>query len=349
MANTIVTLNEVIKLMSNFVEGHPQLNDFGYGMTSEIGTSKQMTFPYLWATHDTDSNMGISTNKTITPELSFTLLFVDQLNQQGNYEDINGENSDNGQEILSDCFQYAQDFLATSVGYWSQYGISLNEDASAFPIQDETDDKVNGWGLRITLNLKYYNCVGQIGAIIPVTPPAGVTYVTCETISGCTYIQDIVSEIAAISGLTCDTLVDCPVIQTIQTDITNIEADIIAISGATGGLTCDTLSACTTIQTIQTDITNLSGDVVTNTTNIATLSAATQTFYIAVNYLTTDTFEYVAPEQFKINSVSNPDALTITIEVNASAYTLGDTISLYDDVTVATSGLGFIKLNSEIV
>ena len=344
MANTIISLNQIIKLFSDFVEAHPQLNDFGFGSTSEIGTSRQMEFPYCWVTFEQDSNLEISPNKSITPEMSFTILMVDQLNQQTNYQDINGENSDNGQEVLSDAFQYGQDLINDMVSYWSQYGISIPSDVSVYPILDETDDKVNGWAFRVSVKLKYFNCATQVGTVT-IQHPTEINYLTCDTVGDCPTIQNIEASLAAI----CDTIVDCPVIQTIQTDITNIEADIIAISGATGGLTCDTLSACTTIQTIQTDITNLSGDVVTNTTNIATLSAATQTFYIAVNYLTTDTFEYVAPEQFKINSVSNPDALTITIEVNASAYTLGDTISLYDDVTVATSGLGFIKLNSEIV
>jgi hypothetical protein len=72
-------------------------------------------------------------------------------------------------------------------------------------------------------------------------------------------------------------------------------------------------------------------------------------YYIGVNFQTTDTFTYVAPEDFKITSIDNPDSLTLTTEVNGSAYTLGDTISQYDEVTIARSGTGFIKLNSALV
>ena len=49
MATTnIITINQLIKLFNDFSDSHLQLKDFGYGPTSEIGTTRQMNFPYLW-------------------------------------------------------------------------------------------------------------------------------------------------------------------------------------------------------------------------------------------------------------------------------------------------------------
>ena len=66
---------------------------------------------------------------------------------------------------------------------------------------------------------------------------------------------------------------------------------------------------------------------------------------ISVNFIDVEQFVYVAPEDFQIDTVENPDALTLTIKVNTVAYTLGTTISKFDDLTIDSSGVGFIILN----
>lgn len=59
---------------------------------------------------------------------------------------------------------------------------------------------------------------------------------------------------------------------------------------------------------------------------------------------------YRAPENFKIVSITNPDALTVTLQVNGSAYTLGTDITEFTDtLTVDVSGVGLINLNCELV
>lgn len=153
----IITLNQILKLMKDFQTNHPMIRDFGYGETSDIGTSRHMEFPYLWVTHENDSQIEI-TNKVMIPIINFTLLFCDRVNIQENYLEENGENSNNGQEILSDSFQLAQDLVTTVLSSWGQWGISFNDNPSLFNVVDETDDKVNGWGLRISLRLKHHNC-----------------------------------------------------------------------------------------------------------------------------------------------------------------------------------------------
>jgi hypothetical protein len=158
MPSVIVTYNQVINLMRSFVSAHPQLNDFGNGPTSEIGKSRQMDFPYMFSTHEQDSIFRI-VNKNITPELNFTVMFLDKVNDQNLTLNRVGDDSTNTQEILSDTYQYAQDFLNEVLTNWSKYGIAFSQDdVTAFPVYDETTDRVSGWAVRIALRLKYYNC-----------------------------------------------------------------------------------------------------------------------------------------------------------------------------------------------
>lgn len=153
----IVTLNELLTLMKNFVTAHPQMRDFGYGPTSDIGTSRQMQFPYLWATHQSDSYIRID-NKTAIPELKIVLLFMDQVNDQNLTDGAAGEDSDNGQEIMSDTLQYLQDCVTEIEINWGQYGLKIAEDVRIFPAFDETTDKVNGWAAEVTFRMSYINC-----------------------------------------------------------------------------------------------------------------------------------------------------------------------------------------------
>ena len=158
MATTrIVTLNEILDLFKAFADAHPQLRSFGYGPTSDIGTTKQMKFPYLWASHQSDSYIKIG-NKTSIPELKIVLIFMDQINIQKNVEDAIGEDSDNGQEIMSDMLQVLQDCVVEIQNNYGQYGIMISEDVRVYPAFDETTDKANGWVGEFTLKLRQFNC-----------------------------------------------------------------------------------------------------------------------------------------------------------------------------------------------
>jgi hypothetical protein len=71
------------------------------------------------------------------------------------------------------------------------------------------------------------------------------------------------------------------------------------------------------------------------------------TFYLALNFIDLEEFIYIAPEGFKIISVSNPSSLLYTITVNGSPYTLDSHINELDEVNVSVASIGFIKLNCE--
>jgi hypothetical protein len=145
-----------MKLFKQFQATHPTLKDFGFGPTYMIGETKQMLFPFMW-TSLRPSSISLL-NKTAIPTLSLTILFVDKLNDQENTYGVNGEDSNNGLEVLSDCFQIAQDFILYLGRELNIYGISLINDASLEPVEDESDDKLNGFALNIDLRLKHNNC-----------------------------------------------------------------------------------------------------------------------------------------------------------------------------------------------
>jgi hypothetical protein len=161
----IITLNQLISWFQSFQERHYFLKDFGFGEPYDIGTSRQMLFPYMWVTMNEDSVIPVaSNNKTAIPEFSFSVLFMDKINIQENYLDTNGFNSDNSQEILSDAVQTLQDLITEIQSYWHQYGVLFSQDVSFFPVVDETQDKSTGINARIVLRVKQVNC------IIPVSP-----------------------------------------------------------------------------------------------------------------------------------------------------------------------------------
>jgi hypothetical protein len=74
-----------------------------------------------------------------------------------------------------------------------------------------------------------------------------------------------------------------------------------------------------------------------------------QSFYLALNFVDLEQFIYVAPEDFKINSITNPSSLLVTITLNDVPYTLGESINEFDIIKVNVDSIGFIKLNCDII
>ena len=221
----IISYNQLIQMFNDFADAHLQLNDFGVGPTSEIGTSRQMNFPYLWITHRAPSNIVIQ-NKTQIPEMILTFIIVDQINNQENYLNVNGINSDNQQEILSDTFQILQDlvdYISTQMG---QFGVQI-VDGSISPeaLFDETDDKVTGWATDITLRLKFSNCITPLGDIaftVPGQSNLSFRYLTCDTLSNCNTFTNAIDNLQdQIDNLTGSTI-PCDISFAISDETTQI-------------------------------------------------------------------------------------------------------------------------------
>ena len=82
----------------------------------------------------------------------------------------------------------------------------------------------------------------------------------------------------------------------------------------------------------------------------ATLSASTYVvdFFIGILFEEVNTWTYIAPQDFIINSIDNPNGISYSIIVNGVVYTLGDVISLYDEVEISGDIVGFLKLNCKL-
>jgi hypothetical protein len=153
----IITINQIIAAFRDFADQHIMLKDMGYGQTYEIGTTRQMKFPYLWVSHTPQSQIDF-VNKTTIPTLNFYIFVLDQRNDQyGDNE--NGFASDNVAELMSDTFQIIQDVVTFISLDLSKWGVMLGENILVNPVYDETQDKSFGWYIEVSLKLKHVNCV----------------------------------------------------------------------------------------------------------------------------------------------------------------------------------------------
>lgn len=84
-----------------------------------------------------------------------------------------------------------------------------------------------------------------------------------------------------------------------------------------------------------------------NLTYLESIAGGTGDFFIAINFKEVEEFEYISPNNFKINSIDNLSGLTLDIKVNAVTYVLGATINENDILTINSSAIGFIKLICE--
>ena len=157
---SIVSLNQLITWFQTYQQNNYFLKDFGFGEPYDIGTSRQMTFPYMWVTMNEDSSIATGSNvKSAIPDISFSIMFFDKINIQENYLNTNGFPSDNSQEILSDCIQYLQDLVTEIQLNWGQYGVMISQDVSFYPAVDETTDKSTGIVARFVLRTRQVNCI----------------------------------------------------------------------------------------------------------------------------------------------------------------------------------------------
>lgn len=156
--STIKSYNNIIDLFRDWAMNDEDfLKDFGYGPFSDFGTSRQMKYPAMWMDHQPVQTIQVI-NRVQTPLHGFTIVFVDQINQQDNVNEDNGYLSDNRQHIMSDMFQVAQDFIQFLISRSPANDMIIDGDVSLEPVEDETPDKVCGWKLDIILKTKHFNC-----------------------------------------------------------------------------------------------------------------------------------------------------------------------------------------------
>jgi hypothetical protein len=155
----MIKLKEVVNIFRDFAINHPQLNDFGWGMTYDIGTTETMKMPYLWLTHRSPNRIT-PINRSQTKYFNFTVLLVDKINQQKNIKRANGFDSDNTADILDRLDLVVHDLIAYVQAQLDN--ALIDGDVSVELAYDETDDKVAGWVLDISIKAIYKNCITPI-------------------------------------------------------------------------------------------------------------------------------------------------------------------------------------------
>ena len=156
----IITIKNIIDIFKEFAGKHPELNDFGWGMTYDIGTSFNMKMPYMWVTHRAPNRILVAGKSQQTKLFNFSIILADKINTQKNILSTNGFLSDNSGDILNKMDLIAHDLIAYIQHSLSQAHIS--EDVAVELVYDETDDKVAGWLLDVTIKAVYKNCINPI-------------------------------------------------------------------------------------------------------------------------------------------------------------------------------------------
>jgi len=154
MANK--SINQLVKIIEDISVRHKQINSFGYGSTHEIGTVKEMVYPYLWCTLQSGGTVTTNDRNNLTEiNLEFTLIVADILSDVNSTE--RGQKSTNGLEISSDTNQILLDIISEINGhpYYTQNRISIKNDVSIDPTFDERDDNVNAWLANITISMPF--------------------------------------------------------------------------------------------------------------------------------------------------------------------------------------------------
>jgi hypothetical protein len=163
---TITTLNQIIAWFRQYADQHPLLRDFGYGATDMIGSTKAMSYPYLWVASTNNNPITIS-NHVVQPEFEFLVMVVDALSDQTQTDPDNGYIATNEQDVLSDTYQIVQDFVAWLNTSWRPTGITIDANLNAQPVTDTTPDRVSGWAITITMKVPYRTCVSGIDIVAP--------------------------------------------------------------------------------------------------------------------------------------------------------------------------------------
>jgi hypothetical protein len=85
---------------------------------------------------------------------------LDQWNNQSNYKDINGLDSNNTGEVMSDTLQICKDMITYCNLNLREFDVMISPGSSVSiePAQDEGTDKQYGWILTLDLKIKNLNC-----------------------------------------------------------------------------------------------------------------------------------------------------------------------------------------------
>jgi len=158
MASDTLAYSKLIAIFRDISARNKNLNDFGFGQTSEVGASRPMLFPFLWVEPSQTRSVRVE-GGYLTDIISFNFYLMDKIKQgESNWEDI-----------LSDT-KYTLDTIITEITqhrYYRELDISLANDIVMQPFIEQFDDNTNGWvaGIDFKMPVRYTVCNSPIEPI----------------------------------------------------------------------------------------------------------------------------------------------------------------------------------------
>jgi hypothetical protein len=160
-----LNINIIVGKFQTMANLHPQVHSFGYGPIYDLD-GYEMTYPYLWVRNDLSHSLVYSEdNKFQAVEFQFILRVGDRVNNQPNVYQANGENSNNGLDVIADTFRILMDFMNSmmmnTLGLFDE--LELINDVDIEPFFHEDTGDVNGHQATITLRIKNDNkCISPM-------------------------------------------------------------------------------------------------------------------------------------------------------------------------------------------
>jgi len=132
-----MNLEIIVQELSLFADAHPQINDFGFGESSNI-TTKDHKYPILWVQPSSASLDG----DMMTLSLECYVLDL-QKHSDGNFRTIMNETLNIGKDIVTRFFN--KDDANWTIN---------EEDVKAEPITSAFDDRVSGWNYSLDIEFR---------------------------------------------------------------------------------------------------------------------------------------------------------------------------------------------------
>jgi hypothetical protein len=160
----MITIRELLNNFKAIADADPRINAFGTGQRYDILTDIKY-YPYFWVVADLSHDILYSEHGYRAIEWNFTFRVADKNNNQINQYDAVGLNSNNGQDIHSDCFVILSDIInciaEDSLGLFNS--VDMVNDISVEPFFNEDSGDVNGFECGITIRGKNDNpCISPI-------------------------------------------------------------------------------------------------------------------------------------------------------------------------------------------
>ena len=189
------SLNQLIKIFSDFADSHLQINSFGFGEVYEANGNPKVTgnTPTLWIFPTQATPLE---NTTI---YSFDVRCWDLVTK--------GKVNEN--DVLSDCQQTLFDFIQF-IKHNEIFDINVSGDPSMTPFTEQLADDVTGWECSIDIEVNSINsdCMIPMGSITPFPNP-----------NDCTGEVDVLINGSAWGSFTVPDTEDIPVKNTAGTNL----------------------------------------------------------------------------------------------------------------------------------